>query len=256
MAHSKDAEGICPKCQGKVICRYGLAANGQQRFLCVLCGHQFTKEHKKIISRRKPSCPVCGKPMYLYKRTSAIWRFRCSCYLTHKGEYAMTTKRKIKVLFVCIHNSARSQMAEAFLNQLGGEKFVAQSAGMEPGEINPLAVEVMKEVGIDISRNKTNSVFNLFKNCALFNYVITVCDEVNAERCPIFPGITKRLHWSFADPATLTGSHAEKLIATRGIRDEIRDAVISFIDEPSKAIRTDQIIHLKAGKFESLTFRR
>lgn len=146
----------------------------------------------------------------------------------------MTTQSKIKVLFVCIHNSARSQMAEAFLNQLGGDRFIAQSAGLEPGELNPLAVEVMKEVGIDISGNKTNSVFDFFKSCALFHYVITVCDEASAERCPIFAGITKRQHWSFSDPAALKGSHEEKLIATRGIRDEIRAAVVSFIDEAAR----------------------
>ncbi len=103
---------------------------------------------------------------------------------------------KIKVLFVCVHNSARSQMAEAFLNQLAGDKFKAESAGLEPGTLNPLVVEVMKEIGIDISHNQTKSAFDFFKQGRLFNFVITVCDSASAERCPIFPGVTQRLGWS------------------------------------------------------------
>src|SRR5436190_879266 len=102
---------------------------------------------------------------------------------------------KQKVLFVCIHNSARSQMAEAFLNQTCGEQFSAQSAGIEPGKLNPVVVEVMREVGIDMSRNETKSVENLIQSGAHFDYVITVCDETSAERCPVFPGKTQRLHW-------------------------------------------------------------
>ena len=132
---------------------------------------------------------------------------------------------KRKVLFVCIHNSARSQMAEAFLNQTCGEEFEAHSAGLEPGSINPLVVEVMQEVGIDISGNKTKSVFDLFKSGQLFAYVITVCDEANAERCPIFPGVTTRLHWSFPDPGACTGTQEERLAQIRGIRDAIRTRV-------------------------------
>jgi arsenate reductase len=100
--------------------------------------------------------------------------------------------------------------------------FEAQSAGLEPGTLNPLAVEVMREVGIDISKNKTQSVFDVFKSGQLFCYVITVCDETSAEKCPIFPGVPKRLHWSFRDPAALTGSYQERLNGTRAIRDEIR----------------------------------
>jgi arsenate reductase len=101
---------------------------------------------------------------------------------------------KIKVLFVCIHNSARSQMAEAWLNHLCGERFYAQSAGLEPGSLNPLVVQVMKEAGIDISQNKTKSVFDFFKAGDIFSHVITVCDESSAEKCPVFPGVTNRLY--------------------------------------------------------------
>lgn len=143
----------------------------------------------------------------------------------------MTNGKKIKVLFVCIHNSARSQMAEAFLNQLAGDRFEAQSAGLEPGVLNQLAVEVMGEVGIDISAKKTKSVGDFFERSATFDYVITVCDETSAERCPIFPGITKRLHWSFADPAALPGSWEEKLEVVRRIRDDIRNSILAFISE-------------------------
>ncbi|MCL4490942.1 MAG: arsenate reductase ArsC [Nitrospirae bacterium] len=139
--------------------------------------------------------------------------------------------KKIKVLFVCIHNSARSQMAEAFLNALGGDTFEAESAGLEPGTLNPAAVEVMKEIGIDISKNKTQSVFDFFKKGKLFNYVITVCDETSAERCPIFPGHTRRLHWSFEDPSAIKGSYEEKLEKTRNIRDVIKAKIEDWLKE-------------------------
>jgi arsenate reductase len=135
---------------------------------------------------------------------------------------------KIKVLFVCIHNSARSQMAEAWLNHLCGDRFEAQSAGLEPGYLNPLVVQVMKEADIDISHNKTKSVFDFFKAGDIFSFVITVCDESSAERCPVFPGVANRLHWSFPDPATLTDSDEEKMAAIRIIRDDIKNAVMKW----------------------------
>jgi arsenate reductase len=138
---------------------------------------------------------------------------------------------KRKVLFICIHNSARSQMAEAFLNKICGGYFEAHSAGLEPGNLNPLAVEAMREVGIDISHNQTQSVFDVFKSGELFAYVITVCDETSAKRCPIFAGVTQRLHWSFPDPAGLIGSREERLDGTRKIRDEIRARIEMWCDE-------------------------
>jgi arsenate reductase len=137
--------------------------------------------------------------------------------------------KKNKVLFVCVHNSARSQMAEAFLNNLGGDCFEGRSAGLEPGVLNPLVVEAMQELGIDISGNQTKDVFEMFKRGEIYSYVITVCDGANAERCPVFPGIVSRLHWSFSDPAALQGDHDEKLKAVRLIRDEIKAAVEGFI---------------------------
>ena len=138
---------------------------------------------------------------------------------------------KKRVLFVCIHNSARSQMAEAFLNQICGEVFESHSAGFEPGELNPIVVEAMQEVGIDISRNQTKAVFDIFKSGKMFAYVITVCDEASAERCPIFPGVTKRLHWSFPDPSSAQGSHEEKLVKVREVRDTIKKKVEQWCEE-------------------------
>jgi arsenate reductase (thioredoxin) len=143
-----------------------------------------------------------------------------------------------KILFVCIHNSARSQMAEAYLNKFAGDRFAAESSGLEPGTLNPIVVEIMKEDGIDISHNKTKSVFDFFKQGKMFTYVITVCDEAAAERCPIFPGITKTLHWSFKDPSSLEGSYEQKLAGTRIIRDEIKKHVREWMKafDPDKAL--------------------
>lgn len=139
--------------------------------------------------------------------------------------------KKRRVLFVCVHNSARSQMAEAFLNALGGEVFEAVSAGLEPGKINPLAVEAMAEAGFDISKSPTKSVFDIFRRGELFSFVITVCDAEAAERCPIFPGITTTINWSFEDPASFQGTWEERLTKTRRVRDAIRARVESFILE-------------------------
>ena len=122
-------------------------------------------------------------------------------------------------------------MAEAFLNDICGDHFEAHSAGLEPGTLNPIAVEAMREVGIDISHKGTESVFDVFKSGELFAYVIAVCDETSAERCPIFPGVTTRLHWSFPDPAALTGTHKERLAGTREIRDQIRERIEMWCDE-------------------------
>lgn len=123
-------------------------------------------------------------------------------------------------------------MAEAFLNQLGGEAFAAESAGLEPGILNPVVVEAMNEIGIDISGNQTKSVFDFFKRGKLYNYVITVCDESAAERCPVFPGIASRLHWGFKDPSSVKGTKDEIMSATRIIRDQIKMQVEEFLNDP------------------------
>lgn len=138
---------------------------------------------------------------------------------------------KKKVLFVCIHNSARSQIAEALLNQMCGDEFEAQSAGLTPGTLNPLTVEVLAEEGIDIRDKATQAVFDVVKRSEIFAYVITVCDEASAERCPIFPGITTRLHWSFPDPSGFKGTREEKLHRTRAVREAIRERIAEFCKE-------------------------
>jgi arsenate reductase (thioredoxin) len=135
--------------------------------------------------------------------------------------------RKKKVLFVCVHNSARSVMTEAFMNQLCGDYYEAESAGLEPGTLNPLVKEVMAEIGIDVSEHKPRAVSDVIKSGETFAHVITVCDETAAERCPIFPGMTERLHWGFPDPSALQGPWDKKLSETRKIRDQIRDKIES-----------------------------
>ena len=140
---------------------------------------------------------------------------------------------KMKILFVCIHNSARSQMAEAFVNRYCSECFAAESAGLEPGKLNPIVVEAMAEDGIDISGNATKSVADILKSGKTYDYVITVCDEASAERCPIFPGSGKRLHWGFPDPSQFTGMHAEKLEHTRNVRNAIAARIATWCEEIS-----------------------
>lgn len=136
---------------------------------------------------------------------------------------------KIRVLFVCIHNSARSQMAEALLNNIAGDRFKAESAGIEPGVLNPLVVKSMSQAGIDISKNQTNDVFTCHKEGRKYDYVITVCDAASGERCPIFPGAQNRINWSFEDPSALQGTEEEKLKRIAIIRDEIKNKINEFL---------------------------
>lgn len=142
---------------------------------------------------------------------------------------------KTKVLFVCVHNSGRSQMAQAFLERMAGDSFEVASAGFEPTPINPLVVDAMAEVGIDLSRRGSQGVFDLYKRGRLYDYVITVCDDGREKQCPVFPGVTHRLHWPFPDPAAVQGGQAEKLAAVRAIRDQVRARVAAWLehmDEP------------------------
>jgi len=136
---------------------------------------------------------------------------------------------RLKVLFICVHNSGRSQMSEVFLKHYAGDRFEAQSAGLEPGALNPLVVEAMAEIGLDISQNKTKSVFDIWKSGELFQYVIAVCDAESAEKCPIFPGPTTRLHWSFHDPSKVSGTYDLKLQKVRQIRDEIASRIQDWL---------------------------
>ena len=134
---------------------------------------------------------------------------------------------KTKVLFLCTGNSTRSHMAEAFLRRLGAERFEAYSAGIEPSTLNPLTVRVMEEIGIDMSRHFTKGLTQ-YLGKEHFGYLITVCDRAEA-KCPIFPGMGVRLHWSFEDPAAFEGSAKEKLEKFRQVRDQIQTAVQGWL---------------------------
>lgn len=147
----------------------------------------------------------------------------------------MSKKRtKNTILVICVHNSARSQMAEEYLRKYSGELFDVESAGLEPGRLNPFVIEVLKEDGIDISGKKTQSAFDLYNKGKTYDYVITVCSRDAHERCPVYPGKVKRLHWPFDDPSSLDGTWEAKLQRTREIRDEIKEAVKSFLKEYRK----------------------
>lgn len=138
---------------------------------------------------------------------------------------------KPRVLAICIHNSARSQMTEEYLRQAcgsGGVEVDVESAGIEPGSLNPVVVELLKEDEIDISGKETRSVFDLHQAGKSFDYVIAVCDPEAAERCPIFPAEKKRLHWPFPDPSKAEGSMEERLAYVRPIRDQIKAKVEEF----------------------------
>jgi arsenate reductase len=138
---------------------------------------------------------------------------------------------KIKVLFVCRHNSARSQMAEAFLKQLGGDRFEAESAGLNPKIILPAAAAVMREIGLDISDRPTRSVNDLHRNDYSYDYVITVCDENSANECPIFINPCRHLHWTFAEPSQFEGTKEEIIEQTRKIREQIRSQIVRWMNE-------------------------
>ena len=141
-----------------------------------------------------------------------------------------TTHMK-KVLFICTHNSARSQMAEALLKQACGEFFHVESAGTQPGQLNPLAVEAMAELGIDISQNQTKSIFPFMRERPGYNYVISVCDESLHEHCPTFPAGTRYLKWSFPDPSKAAGTEEEKLARMREVRDALKSRISAWCDE-------------------------
>jgi len=137
----------------------------------------------------------------------------------------------LHVLFVCEHNSARSQMAEAFLQRLGGDDFAVESCGLEAGTLNPLVVEVMDEIGYDLRANTTRAALDLFKQGRSYDVVITVCSPKASELCPLFPGRALRLNWPFADPSRLEGDRETKLNGIREIRDQIKRQVEGFIGE-------------------------
>jgi arsenate reductase len=130
--------------------------------------------------------------------------------------------KKTKVLFLCTHNSARSQMAEGLLRHLAGDRFEVMSAGTEATHVRPLAVRAMDEVGIDISGQESKTLDRYVGEPS--DYVITVCEEAN-EACPFFPGAAERLHWSLPDPAAAQGTEEERLEVFRSVRDLLRDYI-------------------------------
>ena len=137
------------------------------------------------------------------------------------------TARPVRVLFLCVHNSARSQMAEGILRELGGDRFEAHSAGNEATLVRPLAIEAMAEVGIDISQQRSKHVDEYAGQ--RFDFAVTVCDD-SRESCPYFPGAAKQLHWSFPDPSAAVGTDDERLAVFRQMRDDISRSVRDFID--------------------------
>jgi arsenate reductase len=139
--------------------------------------------------------------------------------------------RKQRVLILCTGNSARSQMAEGLLRDMAGDRFEVASAGVSPSSVRPEAIEAMKEEGIDISSHTSKSVDAFLDQ--EFDYVITVCDNAN-EQCPVFPGNTTRIHWSFEDPAEAGGNLEDRLKVFRSVREKIREKLEGFAKEKSR----------------------
>jgi arsenate reductase (thioredoxin) len=137
-----------------------------------------------------------------------------------------------RVLILCTGNSVRSQMAEGLLRHLGGEAYEVRSAGTYATTVSLIAIEVMREIGIDISAHRSKSVAEFARQ--RFDTVITVCDSA-AEHCPVFPGAPQRIHWSISDPGAVTGSHEEKLAAFRRIRDDLASRLRGFLSPPPAA---------------------
>ena len=137
------------------------------------------------------------------------------------------TQDKYNVLFLCTGNSARSQMAEAFLRKYAEDEFESHSAGLEPKGVNPLTIQVMKEAGIDIS-DQTSKGVDTYLGKTHFQTLITVCDDAD-KNCPTFPGVDTRLHWSFEDPARFEGTEDEKLAKFREVRDRIEQRIREWV---------------------------
>lgn len=138
---------------------------------------------------------------------------------------------KTNVLFVCSHNTTRSQIAQALLMKYGGEEFIVDSAGIEPGNLNPTAVDIIKnEEEMDISSFKTNKILDYFKEGKHYHYVITVCDEAKKEPCPIFPSLDAVLHWNISSPATNSLDYNEKYALVKISKDQLKEQVLKFID--------------------------
>lgn len=145
-----------------------------------------------------------------------------------------------RILFVCVHNSARSQLAEEYLRRHGGEYFQVESAGLQPGTLNPHVVQVLAEDGIDISTKTTRGVIDLYRQGRTFDWVITVCSREAEENCPIFPGPVRRLSWPFEDPAAFTGSPEDVLGRVRSLARTIEARVKEFVQEYHHPVTTKE----------------
>ena len=139
------------------------------------------------------------------------------------------------VLFLCTHNSARSQMAEAFLNNLCGDRFKAESAGVTPTRINPHVAKVMAEIGVDLSTHRSKSIMEFQERS--FDYVVTVCDQAR-EECPFFPG-ENQIHRTFPDPSSFMGTEEEILMKVRAVRDEIKEWIDKTFCKEDTAVETE-----------------
>jgi arsenate reductase len=174
-------------------------------------------------------------PEWLILRDRIRWRLDIraddQCVVTYRYSIGKEEpmREKDRVLFVCVHNSARSQMAEEYLRRAAGDEFEVESAGLEPGVLNPYVVRVLAEDGIDISAKATRDVFDVYRSGKTFSYVITVCSREAEEKCPIFPGPAVRMNWPFTDPSAFTGSDDEVLSRTREVRDEIKRKIDEFV---------------------------
>lgn len=180
----------------------------------------------------------------LYDRERLRWRLDLRegerCVVTYTagytpaeytlGEDEMEEKQKRKVLFICVHNTARSQIAEAYLRLFGGDFFEVESAGLTPGTLNPYVVQVMGEEGIDITHKVPQSVYDLYTAGRTYSYVITVCSREAEEGCPVFPGPVRRLSWPFPDPSKFEGSEEEILAKTREVRNVIKEEIRQFVE--------------------------
>jgi arsenate reductase (thioredoxin) len=144
---------------------------------------------------------------------------------------------KKRVLFICVHNSARSQMAEAWMKYFAEDLYEVESAGFKPSTINPLVVQVMMEKGIDLSQKTTQSVHGLFRSGSIFHYVITVCKRAQEEECPLYPGVMIRQSWEMDNPEDFIGTPDEILSQVRALRDQIKLRVLQFLAERGISVR-------------------
>ena len=183
--------------------------------------------NKNLDGSKTPGLDACD-----YDLERLHWRLN----LREKDKVVVTYEKneatdKQKVLFVCVYNSARSQMAEEYLRRAAGDIYTVESAGLTPGILNPYVVEVLLEDGIDISKKPPVAVKDLYRQGKTYDWVITVCSREAEKNCPVFPGPIRKLNWPFADPATIQGSYGEIKSQIRALADEIKSRIKQFLDE-------------------------